>query len=346
MVVSNHIEFYRKKVDYHEYEFQINKYINQIVHEFTKVYKGITNYRVREAFWDLVDGNIEFDPSKWYHMCANLMGKLTIYEILFEKNKIDQFHKDVHNLWAGYLANLIIPYEPDMPNYFFAKLIQNLPVPHLESVLELYQEGSILFDENLKSIILNNSILPSKRILKYKTHFLNLFEIFLGKCEYIDQELSKHGEKLHQNRLHEIFQLHNSNKRTPPELLRNVLLILNHIKNSISHSSKAGIVYFDELKKVRVRDFTSGSRKTFEEFYTFGELYEYFYLLMVLISEFELIALMLALHRVIRDSNFKYNRKHVCNVCGHESVVFIHPKRINIVCDKCKSRFKILNNDS
>ena len=55
---------------------------------------------------------------------------------------------------------------------------------------------------------------------------------------------------------------------------------------------------------------------------------------------------MLALHRIIRDLNFKYNRKHVCKVCGNESVVFVYPERTSIVCDKCKSRFKILNNDS
>lgn len=346
MVVTNHIEFYRKKVNYHNYKFQINKFINQIVHEFTLNYKGITNYRVREIFWDLVDGNIEFDPSKWYHMFANLIGKLAIYEILFEKNKINKIHKDIHNLWAGYLADLIIPYEPYIQNIFFANLIQNLPVPHLETLLELYQEGVILFNENLKTIVLNNSIHPSKRILKYKTHFLNLFEIFLGKCEYIDQELSKHGGKLHQNRLHEILQLNNSNKRTPPKILRDVLLTLNHIKNAISHSSKAGIIYIYKLHKVRVRDFTSGGKKTYEKIFTFEELYDCYYLLLVILMEFELVALMLTLHRVIRELNFKYNKKLVCKVCGYESLVFVPPERNNVVCKNCKSRFQILINES
>ncbi|MFW9972604.1 MAG: hypothetical protein ACFFDF_20630 [Candidatus Odinarchaeota archaeon] len=345
MSTRNHIEFYRKKLDYHKYQFEINKYINKIVHEFTLVYRGITNYRITKVFWDLVDEKIEYDPGNWYHVFASFMGKLTMYEILFVEKKINKFHKDIHNEWAGYLAELLIPHEPMIPDKFFINLIQNMPVPDYESVLELYKEGILLFNnENLKQILFDISIEPQEKILKYKVHFLNLFEVLLAKCSFIDQELSRHGETAHINSLHEIFQLNNSNERTPPKLIKKTLIVLSHIRNAISHGSTAGIVYF-EKKGVRVRDFRGNGKLTFEHFFTFEEIYNYYYLLLILLMEFELVALMLSLHRIIRELNIKYNKKFKCSICGYESVVFVHPERTNVVCDKCKKRHRIIDNE-
>lgn len=344
MSTRNHIEFYRKKLDYHEYKFEINKYINKLVHEFTKAYKGITNYRVREVFWDLVDENISYNPRNWYHVFASFMGKLVTFEILYVKKKINKFHKEMHNEWAGYLANLLIPHEPKIQNKFFIELIQNMPVPDYETVIELYEEGIILFNENLKEIFFNKSINPYERILKFKSNFSNLFEVFLSKCAFVDQELSKHGKTAHINSLYEIFQLNNTNERTPPKLLRNNLVVVNHLRNAISHGSNTGIVYFKE-KGIRVRDSNSRGKLTFDHFFTFEELYDYYYLLLILLMEFELVALMLSLHRVIRELNIKYNKKLICSICGHESVVFVHPKKVNVVCDKCKTHHRIIINN-
>jgi len=344
MSTRNSIEFYREKLDYHKYHLEINKYINKIVHEFTLVYKGITNYRIREVFWDLVDKKIEYDPQIWYHVFANLMGKLTAFQISFEEKRINKFHKDAHNDWVGYLANLLIPYEPMIPNKFFIELIQNMPVPDYDSVFELYEEGIILFSENLKEIFFDPATSPHEKILKYKTNFINLFEIFLAKGAFLDQELSQHGETAHKNSLHEIFQLNNSNKRTPPKLIKSILIVLNHIRNAISHGSRAGIVYF-EGKGVRVKDFKSNGKLSFEHFFSFEELYDYYYLLLILLKEFELIALMLSLHRVIRELNIKYNKRFKCSKCGYENVVFVHPMRINLVCDNCKTHHHIIDNN-
>ncbi|MFX1260232.1 MAG: hypothetical protein ACFFAN_20470 [Promethearchaeota archaeon] len=345
MSTRNYIEFYRKKLDYHNYESKIDKYINTIVHEFTLHYKGIINYRIREIFWNLVDNKIEFDPGNWYHVFANFMGKLVIYEILFDEKRINRWHKDVHNEWTVYLAKLIIPFEPMIQNQFFIELIQNMPVPDYETILELFEEGVILFNDNIKEIFFDKNISPYERILKFKANFKNLFEVFLAKCSFVDQELAKYGETSHIHSLNEIFQLNNNNKRTPPELLRQVLIVLNHIRNAISHGSKAGIVYI-EGKGIRVRDFKRNGALSFEYYFTFEELYDYYYILLILIMEFELISLMLTLHRVIRELNIKYNKKFICPKCGIENVVFIHPNRTNVVCDKCKMRYHIINDQS
>ncbi|HEC40412.1 hypothetical protein LCGC14_0697930 [marine sediment metagenome] len=340
MSTKNYIKIYRDKLDYHKYEREINKYINKLVHEFTVAYKGITNYRIREVFWDLIDEKIEYHPRIWYHVFANLMGKLAAYEILFVEKKINKFHKNIHNEWVGYLANLLIPYEPMIPTKFFNELIQNMPVPDFESVLELYEEGIILFNENLKEIMLDPVVSPYKKILKFKANFSNLFEIFMSKCLFLDQELSNHGETAHINSLHEVFQLNNSNERTPSNLLREMLILLNHIRNAISHGSRAGIVYIKK-KGVRIRDFKANGKLTFERYFSFEELYDFYYLLLILIMEFELMALMLSLHRVIRELNINYNKRFICSKCGYESVVFVHPERTNVVCNKCKTRHHI-----
>ncbi len=344
MSTRNFIEFYREKRDYHKYQLEINNYLNKIVHEFTIAYKGITNCRIREVFWDLVDNRINYDPRNWYHVFANLMGKLTVFEILFVEKKINKFHKDARNEWVGYLAKLLIPYEPMIPNKFFVDLIQNMPIPDYESVIELYEEGMILFNENLKEILSDPVISPHEKILKFKAYFMNLFDVFLGKCSFLDLELSRHGETTHINSLHEIFQLNNSNKRTPPKLLSEMLIVLNHIRNAISHGSKAGIVHFKE-KGVRVKDFKRNGKLSFEHFFSFEELYDYYYLLLIFLMEFELIALMLSLHRVIRELNIKYNKRFKCSKCGYENVVFVYPNRTNVVCDKCKTRYRIIDND-
>jgi len=344
MSTRNYIEFFREKLDYHKYQSKINKYTNKMVHEFTKKYKGITNYRVLEVFWDLVDNNINYDQRNWYHVLASFIGKLVVPEILYDEKKINKFHKEMHYEWTGYLANLLIPHEPKIPNEFFIELIQNMPIPDYETVLELYEEGIILFNENLKEIFFTNSISPHEKILKFKSNFSNLFEVFLSKCRFIDHELSKHGNTAHINSLYEIFQLNNSNERTPPKLLRNSLIVLIHLRNAISHSSTTGIVYF-EKKGIRVRDSDSNGKLTFDQFFTFEELYDYYYLLLILLMEFELIALMLSINRVIRELNIEYNKKFKCPICGYVSVVFIHPERTNIVCDKCKTRHRIITNN-
>ncbi len=342
MSTRNHIEFYRKKLNYHKYEAEINDYINKIVHEFTLAYKGIKNYRIRDVFWDLVEKKVNYDPGNWYHVFASLMGKLTVFEILFVEKKIMKFHKDAHNEWVGYLASLLIPYEPTIPNRFFIELIQNFPVPNYESVLELYEEGIILFNDNLKKIFFDMSVSPYEKILKFKANFTNLFEIFLGKCYFLDQELSKQGEIAHINSLYDIFQLNNSNDRSPPLLLKNLLIGLIHIRNASSHGLKAGIIYI-EGKGVKIKDYKRNGEISFERLFTFGQLYDYYYMLLILIMEFELMALMLSLHRVIRELNLKFNKKLKCSICGHESVVFVYPKRTNIVCRKCKTRHHVIN---
>ena len=341
MSIRNSIEFYREKLDYHKYQPEVNRFINKIVHEFTLVYKGITNHRIREVFWDLVDKNIDYDPGYWYFVFAHLMGKLIAFQIIFEEKRITKFHKDIRNDWVGYLADLLIPYEPMIPNKFFIELIQNIPVPDFNTVFELYEEGVILFRDNLKELFFDPAISPHEKILKYKANFMNLFEVFLAKCAFIDQELSQHGETAHKNRLHDIFQLNNSNERTPPKLIKNVLILLNHIRNAISHGSKAGIVYFTG-KGVRIRDFKSNGELSYEHYFSFEELYDSYYLLLILISEFEPMALMLSLHRVIRELNLKYNKKYKCSKCGHEGIVFVHPRRTNFVCHNCKTRHPIL----
>ena len=119
--------------------------------------------------------------------------------------------------------------------------------------------------------------------------------------------------------------------------------MLNHLRNAISHSSKTGIVYF-EKKGIRVRDSNSKGKLTYEHFFTFEKLYDYYYLLLILLMEFELMALMLSLHRVIRELNIKYNKKFKCSICGHESIVFVHPKKATVVCDKCKTHHRIIDN--
>jgi len=125
MEIKNHITYYRDKLDFHKYESQINIYINQIVHEFTIAYKGIVNFKIRDVFWDFVDDKIEFDRNNWYHVFASMMGKIVMYEMLFE--------------------------------------------------------------ENLKQIFFNPQIKLPAKILKFKTHFSNLFEVLLAKCRFLDQ---------------------------------------------------------------------------------------------------------------------------------------------------------------
>jgi len=340
MTIRNNIAFYRDKLEFHKYESQINSYINKVVHEFTMVYKGIVNFKIREIFWDLVDERIEFDHTHWYHVFASMMGKIVMYDILFEEKIIEQFHKDIHNHWAGYLADLIIPHEPKLSKDFFGILIRNLPVPDYEAVLQLYVEGVILFEEDLKEILYNPQITMPKKILKFKTHFSNLFEILLAKCHFIDQEIAQYGGIAHKNSLHEIFQLNNSNERTPPEKLKQILIDLVHIRNGISHASHGGIVPI-ENKGIRIRDYKPDGTMSFERFFTVEQLYNYHYMILLLLMEFELVALMLTLHRTIREANIKYKKRLICSKCGHESVVYVYPGRPDVICNKCKTRFPI-----
>lgn len=116
---------------------------------------------------------------------------------------------------------------------------------------------------------------------------------------------------------------------TPPKLIKNILIDLNHIRNAISHGSKGGIVYFMG-KGVRIRDFKSNGDLSFDRYLSFEELYDYYYLILIFLTEFELMAIMLSLHRIIRELNFKFNKRYKCSTCGHEDIVFVHPMREQI----------------
>ena len=92
--------------------------------------------------------------------------------------------------------------------------------------------------------------------------------------------------------------MNNNNERTPPKPIKETLIVLIHIRNAITHAFKSGIVYF-EKKGIRIRDYKPSGKKTFERYFIFEELYDYYYLILILLMEFELVALMLTLHRVI-----------------------------------------------
>ena len=341
-IPRNFIQIYRNKFNFHKYKKKVNKLINKIVHTFTDAYKGITNYRVNDIFWELVDEKIEYDPFNWYHVLANFLCKLMVFNILLEEKKIHKKIQEIHNTWAFYLGNRIILYEPKIPKEFFAKLISNFPVPNLEVILSLYEEGICLFEEdNLKSILSSKDIKTPKKILKFKQNFMNLFEIFVGKCEFIGNELSKYEGGKYGNDLYKIFQLRNNNKRSPPKLIEDIILTLVHIRNAISHSSKGGIVLVNN-NKVRIRDYNKDGELKFDITTSIEMLWDYYYNILILISEFELLALLLAINRQIRELNEKYNKMVQCAVCGCKGIYFMHPMKNYIVCRKCKSRLSIV----
>ena len=132
-----------------------------------------------------------------------------------------------------------------------------------------------------------------------------------------------------------IFQLYNNNDRTPPELPREALKVLIHIRNSCAHRNMT--VLGDG--SIRIRDYNNRNELTYEDHRNIVQLNEFHHALLVLDKGFDAIALAIMLKRRIENLYMLYGKLILCSDCGTTNYYCILPTVTLIICKKCKLPF-------
>lgn len=102
-------------------------------------------------------------------------------------------------------------------------------------------------------------------------------------------------------------------------------------------------MYQEKENTVRIRDYDSKGNLTFDATIPIDLLWDYYYTVIVLMGEFEVLSLLLALDRQIRKLNEKYNKEGTCPYCKYTGIYYVYPMKREITCRKCRSKLYILS---
>lgn len=292
----NPFDFLNKFLDPVKYKKDINKFIKKLTKELgILIKKSLGENLTKYYFWDLLEHTKNYNPFNGYHLIASLTARLLLYKILYKADYCNEKTYQLSQKWFKYLKKRILPYESDIPIIFFAKISANYPVKNENSIISLLNENKYLTkEENLRDLLEDPAEDPYKKVLRFKETYKNYYGIFLGRCEYLGEELSKYeGNKnigRYGNNIYNIFQLNNNNKETPPQLIRDLLSSLIHIRNAIAHPERC-IIIKPQINKIQILDFNRNGTQTYNEVFDLKSLWDYYYYLIFLDIGINTIAL-------------------------------------------------------
>ena len=344
MEPHNPFPVWKEFIDLRSYKDLIDNAIETITSDFNRKYKVILEDKVKDTFWKLATLNKSYNSSHWYDIFAVLIGRLISYEIMLKAGRNVKEPYRIHKEWYEYLSKRIIPHEPNLPVKFLKKLVSNYPVVNFNlGYSQLKEVESIIKEYDLLDVFEDYSIDIHTKIRKFKETYLNFYNLFLSRSEYVGNELSRfEGNKKYGrygNNLNNIFQLNNNNQYTPPDFVNNIIITLIHVRNACAHS---GIIVLNG-NEVQIIDKRPNGTVTFNEKFEINQIPKFFYRLLSIDKEFENISLLLYVNRWIRELTQKYKRIFRCKECGDIGTYFIPPGTQFIICSKCKMIHLIKN---
>ena len=337
MQPHNPFPVWKEFIDLRNYRDSIDNAIETITSDFNIKYKVIIEDKVKDTFWKLATLEKPYNPNHWYDVFAVLIGRLISYEIMLKAGRNVEEPYQIHKEWFDYLSKRIIPHESNLPSIFLEKLVSNYPVVDFNLGYSLLRETESLIEEyDLLDVFEDSSSDIHTKIRKFKETYLNFYNLFLSRSEYVGIELSRfEGNKesgRYGNDLYKIFQLNNNNQYSPPEFVKKIILALIHIRNACVHS---GIIVLNG-NEVQIIDKKTNGTVTFNEKIEINQIPLFFHRLLSIDKEFENISLLLYVNRWIRELTQLYNRYFTCNDCGEISIYFVPPETQYIICRKCK----------
>jgi len=328
---SNPFPIIGKNVDLVKHREVINKNIEKITQDYNKLFKGIDEKYAKNNFWRLAKGEKDYNPYNWYDVYAVFLGRFAGFQALLEEDKRSKQIYTLHIQWFDYLSSRIKPHQLKIPNSFLINLFRNLPVVDYETTLHILKESaSIMKEYNLREVLSDPKEDPISKIRRFKETYLNCYSFFLKRCEFFGNELSKNEDKKkfgnYGHKLHRIFQLYKDNELTPPPLVKEVLILLKHIRNSLAHSEYKLL----ENDQINLRDLDWNLT------IPLYDLWNYFQLLLIMDREFNNLALFLFINNWIRELTRRYNRYFQCRDCGAIEIYLMPPETQFIICRKCQ----------
>ncbi len=167
-----------------------------------------------------------------------------------------------------------------------------IPVPDFEAASSLLHENVDLIQNFDYPDVLSDDSPIVERLRIFRTYYVGFYELFKRKCVYIEKQIYRWENRSHPlHSIRDIFQLYNNNDRTPPDLPREALKVLIHIRNSCSHRNMT--VLGDG--SIRIRDYNNRDELTYEDHRNIVQLDEFHYALLILDKGFDAIALAIML---------------------------------------------------
>lgn len=336
MQIRNPFRVIRDLIDFHKYEAQINVAIDQFFKLYSPLLEILSIEQIKRAFWNLAEEMDDERLSDWNDVFCVLILRVIMYDILLDEKRIHPSVKSIHREWINYLIERILPKSSTISNDFFATIYEELPAPFPDRISAktlIREEADIIKESGLPDILFDENINPITKLRRFQEAYLNLYEIFLRRCQYIEKEMAKVEDRRALRKMYDIFQLNNNNERTPPKFIEKRLIILIHIRNACSHKNISLI----DKETVRIIDQKPNTGEiTFKEEKAIPELWNYFYVLELLDMNFSTIALTIALKRELEL--YAYNNTIIfnCRDCGKVQFGLFLPHMQIFICRTCK----------
>jgi len=332
--VEDLFKIWKENLDLNEFKDFINSNSSRLILSFKDLFDWIEVNSLLEKLWGAIN-QIEQKYYEWEVLLIHLI-KGVLTPILL--NKIGRLNDNILQIsrnWFEYLINRTAPYLSELPDKFCSSLYTNAPVsdkPAYEA--QIIRLGRIYVEKSLMDTYDSDESDILGIIDAFEQNFGNHYPIFHSRCKYLGDEWGKHEGKIYGNDLSLIFQLRNNNDRTLPDIVKDTLIELIHIRNAPAHKDTCGIIPVDE-NRVRIRDRKSDGTLTYDETILKEDLWKYFYKLIVLDEGLNLFALYLDLYFKLREHDQSFVIILNCS-CGEVSKVYFPQHISQIVCNGCQ----------
>lgn len=331
--LKNLFNIWWENLDPNEIKDFINEKTSELIHSFKDLFNWIKVAPLLEKLWVVINKNRP-QLYQWEFLFIRLIKEVLSNIILNKIGKLNDSNLQLSKNWFEYLISRTSPYLNTLPENFCTLLHTMTPVSdepayvaQINRLSRIYTEKSLLnvFDSGESDIV---DIIDS-----FEANYINHYALFLSRCNYLGDEWGKHEGKTYGNKLHLIFQLSNNNSRTPPDIVKDTLIELIHIRNAPSHKDTCGIIPVDD-DNIRIRDRTPNGTLSYDKTFPKEELWKFFYKLISLDRGIDVFALYIDLFFHLRKHNEKYVIILNCS-CGQPSKVYFPPHISEIICRNC-----------
>ncbi|MHA1251863.1 MAG: hypothetical protein ACTSRP_17875 [Candidatus Helarchaeota archaeon] len=334
----------KQNINFMEYKDEFESFLENYIRLFKDSYPWININEIKTYFWKLVEEADKEHPNNWKVNLCYFLGKILTLTILLYQGRITQQLYDLNLKWFNYLVNRFKPFISNISSDFLGKIYYGTPVMELPQAKSLLKKMVKIFGtSNLIEIFQNSDIDVIDKILAFEENFRIYYSYFLTRCKHIGDELNRleNGDKLRNwgNDLYKIFFLNNDNDKTPPNIVRETLIKLIHIRNAISHNEGGGISHIDE-DIVVIIDKNRNGEITFKRTLKVEDLWKFYYELINLDRVLDLFALFIQVCIQLENEKENYVFIFSCS-CGNIAQIYIPYNISEFACEKCFKIYKI-----
>jgi len=316
---------------------KIQDFINEKASKLALSFKDLFNWieldPLLQKLWSVINKKkIHLYP--WEFLFIRLIKEILTNIILNKVGKLPDAILQLSTGWLEYLISRTKTYLQLLPENFCTLLHTMAPVSdvpaykaQIKRLNKIYSEQSLMdaYDSSDSDII---DIINS-----FEQNYGNHYPLFLSRCNYLGDEWGKHENKTYGNNLYLIFQLNETNDRTPPDIVKDTLIELIHVRNAPSHKDTCGIIPVED-NNIRIRDRKPDGSLSYDKTMPMEDLWKFFHKLIVLDRGIDVFALYLDLYFHLR----KHDQKSViilsCS-CGKVHKVYFPPHVTQIACKNC-----------